>query len=61
LIYAGTAEGFYISSDGGSTWELENDGLVNSIVQSLEVDFNGATVYLGSQGSGAYRRRGMLP
>ena len=61
LIYAGTAEGFYISSDGGSNWELEAGRLVNPIVQSLELDYNGSRIYLGSQGSGSYRRNGMLP
>jgi photosystem II stability/assembly factor-like uncharacterized protein len=59
--YAGTADGFYISSDGGTTWNLDNRGLVNTIVQDLELDFAGSEIYLGSRGSGSYRRRGMLP
>jgi photosystem II stability/assembly factor-like uncharacterized protein len=61
LIYAGAAEGFYISSDGGSNWELETGRLVNPIVQSLELDFEGLRIYVGTQGSGSYRRQGMLP
>jgi photosystem II stability/assembly factor-like uncharacterized protein len=61
VIYAGTAEGFYISSDGGSNWELVAGRLVNPIVQSLELDYNGSRIFLGTQGSGSYRRNGMLP
>jgi photosystem II stability/assembly factor-like uncharacterized protein len=59
--YAGTADGFFISSDGGSTWNLDNSGLVNTIVQTIELDFTNSGIYIGSKGSGLYRRRGMLP
>jgi photosystem II stability/assembly factor-like uncharacterized protein len=59
--YAGTADGFYASSDGGANWILDNMGLVNTIVQHVELDSLSSQIYIGSKGSGSYRRAGLLP
>jgi ligand-binding sensor domain-containing protein len=61
LIFAGTSAGFYFSSDGGSAWEQENRGLVNTIVQSISLDALSSKMYLGTDGSGAYRWNTELP
>ena len=55
IILAGTTDGAYISIDGGAVWQAKNDGLVNSLVQSIAFDTIHARTYLGSAGSGGYR------
>ncbi|OGO16903.1 MAG: hypothetical protein A2Z14_01930 [Chloroflexi bacterium RBG_16_48_8] len=60
-VFAGTSGGFYFSTDGGSIWQQENQGLVNTIVQSISLDELSSKMYLGTDGSGAYRWNTDIP
>ncbi len=60
-VFVGASDGFYFSSDSGSTWHQENQGLVNTIIQSIYLDELSSKQYLGTDGSGAYRRNTVLP
>lgn len=60
-VYAGTSMGFYYSKDGGSTWQMDNRGLVNTLVQSIALDEIFSKKYLGTDGSGAYRWNSEVP
>src|SRR5262249_8919095 len=52
-LYIGTDLGVFVSSDGGSTWAVENTGFPNVITESLVV--NGANLYAFTHGRGAWR------
>jgi photosystem II stability/assembly factor-like uncharacterized protein len=61
LLYAGASDGFYFSVDGGTTWQQENTALVNTVVQSLAMDPSSSKIFIGTDGSGGYRRNDSLP
>ena len=61
VLYAGTAAGLYVTNDKGATWNLKDSGLVNTFVQSIGIDNAGEIVYLGTKGSGSYRRSNLSP
>ncbi len=55
-IYAGTTNGVFKSTDGGSTWTEANSGLAGIDVFSLAIDpANPATLYAGTFGSGVFK------
>lgn len=50
-IYATTAQGFYLSTDGGATWTLSNEGLTRTYLTALAIDSaNPSTLYAGAWG-----------
>lgn len=61
VLYAGTDAGLYVTDDKGATWILRDSGMVNTFVQSLSVDSVEDLIYIGSKGSGGYRRGNLIP
>jgi len=57
LFYAGTEEdGFFVSSDGGTSWTSSNSGLTNPTVYAIACDPSAADIlYAGTHGGGVYR------
>jgi hypothetical protein len=60
LVYAGTNNGVYKTTDGGATWARTSSGLDNAIVNAIALgSIDGATVfasvYGGDAGNGVYR------
>lgn len=53
IVFAGTSNGFYQSTDNGITWLLRNEGMTSG-VSSIAI-FNGY-IYAGSLGQGIWRR-----
>jgi photosystem II stability/assembly factor-like uncharacterized protein len=65
LLYLATGEdGVYISHDGGTTWTSWNQGLWNRVAGAdaqnatavLQISADGRLLYLGTSGSGVWRR-----
>ncbi len=52
-LYIGTDVGVFVSTNGGSTWLVENTGFANVITEVLKV--NGANLYAFTHGRGAAR------
>ena len=51
ILYAGTAGGVFMSTDGGQVWAPANSGLTNTDVTALAVDpTTPATIYAGTAG-----------
>lgn len=56
VIYAGSADGLYKSTDGGTHWSAINTGLTNTDVRTLVIDpNNGQHLYVGTWGGGVFR------
>jgi len=57
MFFAGTEDdGFFFSSDGGSTWQQSNAGLTQLTVYTIACDRSNADmIYLGTHGGGVYR------
>src|SRR3990172_1379641 len=60
IVYAGTYNGVYKTTNGGATWKVMNSGLttINStkLVAALAIDPTASsTVYAGLAGDGVYR------
>jgi hypothetical protein len=53
-LYAGTELGVFASDDSGATWDPVNDGLANTVVESLDFQ-NNNTLVAFSHGRGAFR------
>jgi photosystem II stability/assembly factor-like uncharacterized protein len=53
VLFAGTGDGIYRSTDHGRHWELVNQGMVASHVTALAA--HGATVVAGTHGGGIHR------
>ena len=56
-IFAGTEDdGFYITSDGGKTWQQSNTGLTQMTVYTIVCERSNPNVmYVGTHGGGVYR------
>src|SRR5215213_9376837 len=53
IIYAATGGGVWRSDDGGQSWTLPGDGLVNRSIEWIEVDpGNPATIWAGIDNTG---------
>ncbi len=50
VMYFGAEDGFYYSKDGGITWSLFNDGLINSDIRQIVP--LGNKIFIGTWGSG---------
>lgn len=56
LVLAATTSGVYRSTDGGTSWELRNDGLPSTITLRVVADQHLPNVYyVGTTGNGVYR------
>jgi photosystem II stability/assembly factor-like uncharacterized protein len=65
IVYLATRnDGVYISRDGGANWTSWNQGLWNQVTvagntktkDALQISANGRLLYLGTSGSGVWRR-----
>ena len=56
-LIVGTDLGIFVSTDGGSTWAVENEGLAPVIVENLAINRIGGskTLFAFTYGRGAYR------
>ncbi|UCG31007.1 MAG: T9SS type A sorting domain-containing protein [candidate division WOR-3 bacterium] len=54
VVYAGTANGVYASTDGGTSWDVMNDGLEDLNINSLGI-FPGTYLFCGADVGGMYR------
>ncbi len=56
-LYVGTDLGVFASLDGGATWNVENTGFPNTVVESLAINVsNGSTtLYAFTHGRGAWK------
>jgi photosystem II stability/assembly factor-like uncharacterized protein len=54
-FFAGTADGVFQTSDGGSAWHEMNDGLFCSDVSYMDFDTINNDLYIGTNSSGAFR------
>ena len=55
LVYAGTADGVFQSTDGAASWDSFSDGLTTLFVTALVVDpSNPAIVHAGTAGGGVF-------
>jgi hypothetical protein len=52
-IFAGTQQGFFLSSNNGSTWIPRNNGMGNLNIKCIMV--YGSILFVGSPGGGVYR------
>ena len=56
LVYTGGFSGVYVSSNGGASWSLSNQGLPNLAMFKLAIDpKTPTTLYAGSQRSGVWK------
>lgn len=55
VVLGDNFDGIYRSDDGGATWALWNDGLKRHNILSLGISADGARIYAGSDGGGAFR------
>ena len=54
VVYAGTANGIYASTDGGTSWDVMNDGLEDLNINSLGIS-PGTYLFCGADVGGMYR------
>ncbi|MGH9838077.1 MAG: hypothetical protein ACREEM_04760, partial [Blastocatellia bacterium] len=56
-LYAGTDLGIFVSTDGGTTWAVENTGFANVVTESLVLNTAGGvtSLYAFTHGRGAYK------
>ncbi|MFC1501778.1 T9SS type A sorting domain-containing protein [bacterium] len=55
IWFIGTSNGVYRSLDGGIHWIIMNDGLLNTDIQSMDLDAVNRILYAGTDGSGVFR------
>ncbi len=55
-VYAGTEGGFFVSTDGGQTWNPRNTGLTGQSISAIEVDDQDPfTFYVGTSTTGLWK------
>jgi photosystem II stability/assembly factor-like uncharacterized protein len=55
-LYAGRADGVFVSPNGGRSWRAFNDGLSNLSVTALAVDSGGLMIHAGTHRGGVFTR-----
>ena len=53
-VFAGTHDGVFYSRDGGTSWQMVNDGLTCKTVRSIVAAPDGF-IYVGTLGAGVFR------
>jgi len=55
-VYAGTEGGFFVSTDGGQSWNPRNTGLTGQTIRAIELDDqNPLTFYVGTGTTGLWK------
>jgi hypothetical protein len=54
-LYIGTDIGVFSSTDGGTTWAVENTGFANVITEILAIDDTSSRIFAFTHGRGAWR------